>query len=106
MEHRPCGACRGLPQGMVLSPFLCNLYLDALDRKLEHKGVPFVRFADDFVLLARSDTEAERALRIARHKLWWLGLTLHPDKTQVVRCSPKVRFLGKRLPNSKPRFQP
>ncbi len=105
VEHRPCGADRGLPQGMVLSPFLCNLYLHALDEKLDRKGIPFVRFADDFVLLAQNESDAERALRVARWKLWWMSLALHPDKTRVVRCSPRVRFLGKRLPSSKPRFQ-
>lgn len=105
VEHRSCGADRGLPQGMVLSPFLCNLYLHALDEKLDRKGIPFVRFADDFVLLAQSESDAARALRVARWKLWWLRLALHPNKTRVVRCSPKVRFLGKRLPDTKPRFQ-
>jgi RNA-directed DNA polymerase len=105
VEHRPCGADRGLPQGMVLSPFLCNLYLHALDEKLDHKGIPFVRFADDFVLLGQSEADAARALRVARWKLWWMSLALHPDKTGVVRCSPKVQFLGKRLPSSQPRFQ-
>lgn len=105
VEHRPCGTHRGLPQGMVLSPFLCNLYLHALDEKLECKGIPFVRFADDFVLLAQSESDAARALRVARWKLWWMNLALHPEKTRVVRCSRNVRFLGKRLPNSKRRFQ-
>jgi len=105
IEHRPCGASRGLPQGMVLSPFLCNLYLHALDQKLDSKGIPFVRFADDFVLLGQSEADAEHGLRVARRKLWWMRLTLHPNKTRVVRCSPKVRFLGKRLPDSRPRFQ-
>ncbi len=105
-EFRSQGAHRGLPQGMVLSPFLCNLYLHTLDCKLDRKGIPFVRFADDLVLLGRTEQEAQQALKIAGRQLWWLDLSLHPDKTRVIRSSSRHRFLGKRLPNSKPRFQP
>jgi RNA-directed DNA polymerase len=102
---RPNGSGRGLPQGMLLSPFLCNLHLHALDMKLERKAIPYVRFADDFIVLGRTEHEAKRALRIASRKLWWLGLSLHPDKTQVIRSSRKHHFLGQRLPDGKPRFQ-
>jgi RNA-directed DNA polymerase len=103
---RPSGAGRGLPQGMVLSPFLCNLHLHPLDCELERRGIRFVRFADDFVLLARSEKEAHAALQVADRRLRSLGLELHPDKTRVVRSGPRRRFLGKRLPDGKPRFQP
>lgn len=96
---------RGLPQGMPLSPFLCNLHLHELDIKLEHRSIPYVRFADDFIVLGRTETEAKQALKIAGWKLWWLGLKLHPKKTRVIRSSSKHRFLGLRLPDSKPRFR-
>jgi len=105
-EFRPVDARRGLPQGMVLSPFLCNLYLHQLDTALERQGVPFVRFADDFVLLARSEDEAHDFLWVAEKALHSLDLELHPDKTKVIRSDPRYRFLGKRLPDSHPRFRP
>lgn len=105
-RFRPSGATRGLPQGMVLSPFLCNLHLHEMDSTLDRKGIPFVRFADDFVLLAQTEAEAARALKTAASCLKSLGLELHPEKTRTVRSSRQHRFLGKRLPNSRKRFRP
>lgn len=90
---------------MLLSPFLCNLHLHALDVKLERRSIPYVRFADNFIVLGRTEQEAKRALKIAARKLWWLGLSLHPEKTRVIRSASKHRFLGQRLPEAKPRFQ-
>ena len=88
----------GLPQGMVLSPLLCNLYLHQMDKTMEQASIPWVRFADDFVLLARSENEANQAHKLAAKTLKQLKLVLHPDKTQVIRSSKRIRFLGKRLP--------
>jgi RNA-directed DNA polymerase len=105
-RFRPAGPGRGLPQGMVLSPFLCNLYLHRLDCALDRQGIPFVRFADDFVLLGKTENEAQKALRFADKQLHQLGLELHPDKTRVLRATPRHSFLGLRLPDSKERFQP
>lgn len=53
---------QGLVQGSPLSPLLANLYLDALDEEIEADGVKIVRFADDFVILCKSDKKAEKAL--------------------------------------------
>ncbi len=105
-RFRPVGNGRGLPQGMVLSPFLCNLHLHGLDQALERHAIPFVRFADDFLLFARSEADATRALEVAGAQLRKLGLELHPDKTRVIRSDRRHRFLGKRLPDGKPRFRP
>jgi RNA-directed DNA polymerase len=98
-ELRVHGAARGLPQGMVASPFLCNLYLHTLDQTLEREKIPFVRFADDFILLARTEREARSAAQVAGRCLEGLGLRLHPGKTQIIRTSSHHRFLGKRLPD-------
>lgn len=58
----------GLPQGSPLSPLLSNLYLDALDERLDGRGLRIVRFADDFVVLARKRETAEAALAdVTRH---------------------------------------
>jgi retron-type reverse transcriptase len=103
-RFRPSGRGRGLPQGMVLSPFLCNLYLHEFDCFLQSQQIPFVRFADDFILFAKDEAGAKSALQLAGKYLNKLGLELHPGKTKVIRSSNRHRFLGKRLPNSKPRF--
>lgn len=75
---------RGTPQGAVISPLLANIYLDPLDQLLAACGVQMVRYADDFVLLCRSEEEAKAAL--ARVQTWVAenGLTLHPGKTRLV----------------------
>jgi len=103
-KFRPSGKGRGLPQGMVLSPFLCNLHLHDLDCFWQNQKIPFVRFADDFILFAKDEAGAKNALLLAEKQLKKLGLALHPEKTRVIRSSKHYRFLGKRLPNGKPRF--
>ena len=75
---------RGTPQGAVISPLLANIYLDPLDHLLADNGGEMVRYADDFVLLCRSEEAAKAAL--ARVQTWVEenGLTLHPEKTRLV----------------------
>lgn len=104
-EFCPNGPHRGLPQGMVLSPFVCNVYLHQLDCEFDRSGIPFVRFADDFVTLAKTQEGAEQALDVAANVLRQLRLELHPEKTRVIRSGPRHRFLGFRLPDSKERFK-
>jgi RNA-directed DNA polymerase len=75
----------GTPQGGVISPLLSNIYLHAFDRAMVAAGVgELVRYADDFVVLCRSEREARAALETAGEVLAGLGLGLHPDKTRVV----------------------
>lgn len=52
----------GVPQGGPLSPLLSNLYLDELDRELEHRGHLFVRYADDVNIYVRSERAGLRVL--------------------------------------------
>lgn len=83
---------RGTPQGAVVSPLLANIYLDPLDHLLAACGVEMVRYADDFVLLCRSEDEAKAAL--ARVQTW-VGendLTLHPEKTHIVDATQRGGF--------------
>jgi RNA-directed DNA polymerase len=73
----------GTPQGAVLSPLLANIYLHPLDLLMEASGRRMVRYADDFVILCRTEDEALAALR---HVEAWVaanGLSLHPDKTRL-----------------------
>jgi group II intron reverse transcriptase/maturase len=52
----------GTPQGSPLSPLLSNIVLTELDRKLEERGLRFVRYADDCNIYVRSQRAAERVL--------------------------------------------
>src|SRR5713101_4966457 len=75
----------GTPQGGVISPLLANIYLHVLDRELSARGVgELVRYADDGVVLCRTQAQARAALAAAGEILASLGLELHPDKTKVV----------------------
>ncbi len=73
----------GTPQGAVISPLLSNIYLHPLDLLMEQSGRKMVRYADDFVILCRTDDEAMAALREVQAWVTANGLTLHPDKTRV-----------------------
>jgi len=75
----------GTPQGGVISPLLANVYLHAFDRAWSESGTgELVRYADDFVVLCSTGSQAEEARERATALLGDLGLSLHPDKTQVV----------------------
>ncbi len=85
----------GTPQGGPLSPLLANIYLHRFDERMAAAGYGVVRYADDFVIFARSETAARAALDLARHVLEAeQGLTLHPEKTGVVSVATGFAFLG------------
>jgi len=86
----------GTPQGGVISPLLANLYLNPLDHQMAAAGWEMVRYADDFVILCRSQAEAQQALDAVRQWVSEAGLTLHPEKTRVVdaRAPGGFDFLG------------
>ncbi len=76
----------GTPQGGVVSPLLCNVYLHRLDREWQTRGRGvLVRYADDLVVLCRSKREAEDALRALTAILAELGLELKQAKTRIVQ---------------------
>jgi len=80
----------GTPQGGVISPLLANIYLHYLDRlwasKCSHLGV-LVRYADDFVVMCRTQSQANEARRRIEVVMQRLGLSLHPEKTRIVRLN-------------------
>ena len=84
----------GLAQGSPVSPLLANLYLDRLDDALDARGVAIVRFADDFVLLCKSEALARKALAEAGDVLGMHGLELKPGKTRIVDFDRGFDFLG------------
>ena len=86
----------GTPQGAVISPLLSNIYLDPLDHLMAKEGFEMIRYADDFVILCRSQAEAERALEVVHGWTKQAGLTLHPAKTCIVDATQRggIDFLG------------
>jgi hypothetical protein len=74
---------------------LANIALNVLDQFLEEHGFRFVRYADDFVVLCRSEARAKEALALIRPLLAdRLGLELSPEKTKVTKFRGGFTFLG------------
>lgn len=96
----------GTPQGGVLSPLLANMALDFLDGSLDGLGYRFVRYADDFVVVCSTATQAQEALTAVRHRLAELGLTLSPAKTRVTTFGKGYTFLGFDLSAHSVRMRP
>jgi RNA-directed DNA polymerase len=75
----------GTPQGGVISPLLANIYLHGFDQQMQTAGIgELIRYADDFVIICRTQEQAEAALTLAGDILDGLGLQLHPGKTTIV----------------------
>lgn len=90
----------GTPQGGVISPLLANIYLNPLDWMMAESGYEMVRYADDMVVLCRSQEEATDALNKLKGWMEEAGLTLHPDKTRTVEMNlsdSHFDFLGYRF---------
>jgi group II intron reverse transcriptase/maturase len=90
----------GTPQGGVISPLLANIYLHLLDRLWAKKCGSLgklIRYADDFVVMAPTESKAKEALRQIQFVMSKLGLVLHPEKTRMVdlrRGKGSFVFLG------------
>ena len=85
----------GSPQGGVCSPLLANVYLDAFDQHMKNHGHRIVRYADDILILTRSKSAAENALKRASQYLEGeLKLTVNRQKTEIDHSDEGVKFLG------------
>jgi len=85
----------GTPQGGVISPILANIMLNELDQLLDSRGIKFVRYADDMVILCGSKKAAERILEYVKDFLEnKLFLKVNTDKTKILHASEKSQFLG------------
>ena len=82
----------GTPQGGVISPLLANLYLNPFDHQMARAGWELVRYADDFVILCRSQAEAQTALSQVRTWVNEAGLSLHSEKTRIVNAAQPGGF--------------
>lgn len=85
----------GTPQGGVISPLLANVYLNELDWEWDLHGFRFVRYADDFLLFAKSKVSIQKAAKVTRDKLEELGLEISETKTKFVDFNEEdFDFLG------------
>lgn len=93
----------GTPQGGVVSPVLANVYLhEVLDVWLErevkprlHGGGTLVRYADDFVIIFEWEGDARRVMEVLPKRFGKYGLTLHPEKTKLLKFT-RPRSNGRR----------
>ena len=85
---------KGVPQGGPLSPLLANILLDDLDKELEKRGHKFVRYADDFLVLVKSQPAGVRVSQsIERFLNRRLKLKVNEKKSRVARTD-NTDFLG------------
>jgi RNA-directed DNA polymerase len=99
----------GTPQGNIISPLLCNIYLHyVLDewiakmvRPLLKGEIFIIRYADDFIIGFEKEEDVLRVNRTLPKRMQKFGLTIHPEKSQLVRFvpagkdkSPTFDFLG------------
>ena len=85
---------KGVPQGGPLSPLLANILLDDLDKELERRGHKFVRYADDFLILVKTRSAAERVSQsIKRFLQKKLRLKVNEDKSRIAKTDD-TDYLG------------
>ena len=84
----------GTPQGGNLSPLLANIMLNELDKEMEKRGLNFVRYADDCIIMVRSEMSANRVMRnLTRYIEDKLGLKVNMTKSKVDRPQG-LKYLG------------
>jgi len=88
---------KGCPQGSPLSPMLSNIVLNELDKELEGRGLRYARWADDFVILLKSERAAKRILEgVTNYLKEELGLPVNEGKSEATAVK-EVTFLGFQL---------
>lgn len=84
----------GTPQGGNLSPLLANIMLNELDKEMEKRGLDFVRYADDCIIMVGSEMSAKRVMRnISRFMEEKLGLKVNVTKSKVDKPQG-LKYLG------------
>ncbi|MCS7258481.1 MAG: CRISPR-associated endonuclease Cas1, partial [candidate division WOR-3 bacterium] len=96
----------GLAQGSPLSGLLANLYLDSFDEKIKQLPVKLIRYADDFIILCKTKTDAKNILSETETYLSELGLKLNKDKTTIKSIHEGFSFLGIRFEQSEIKIEP
>lgn len=86
---------KGISRGAALSPLLAAFHLYELDRQFaKNTRVRYVRYMDDFLILAPTRWTLRRAVRDLKHFLSNYGFTLHPDKTQLGKTERGFDWMG------------
>jgi len=85
---------KGIPQGAVISPVLSNIYLHEFDELVSATDLKLVRYADDFVVLARTQERILQAQLEIINLLDCMGLMMNAEKTQITNFERGFRFLG------------
>ena len=84
----------GTPQGGNLSPLLSNIMLNELDKELEKRGLRFTRYADDCIIVVKSEKAANRVMEsITKFIEKKLGLKVNAEKSKVARPN-QIKYLG------------
>lgn len=96
----------GTPQGGNLSPLLSNIMLNELDKELEKRGLRFVRYADDCLIMVRSEKAANHVMQsVTRYIENKLGLIVNAEKSKVSRPR-NIKYLGFGFYNKKGKWRP
>ncbi|MEZ0296522.1 MAG: CRISPR-associated endonuclease Cas1 [Candidatus Methylacidiphilales bacterium] len=85
---------KGVLQGSPLSPQLSNLFLAAWDEAMAARGHRHLRYGDDLIIAAQSESDAGLVLADAAHLLADFGLRLNPEKTAILSIADGFRHLG------------
>ena len=92
----------GVPQGSPLSPLLCNIYLDHLDRSMAERGWELIRYADDIAIPCVDAGSTESALTDLRNVVKGLDMSLSEEKTSVMSFDEGFVFLGEEVSHRYP----
>ncbi len=85
---------KGTPQGGNLSPLLSNIMLNELDKEFEKRGLNFVRYADDCLIMVKSEKAANRVMEsITTFITKKLGLKVNVEKSKIARPN-QIKYLG------------
>ena len=99
----------GVAQGGVLSPLFANVYLSKFDASMTKAGYTMVRYADDLVIMCKSEEEAKAAHLKVKNELLELGLNIHPlpgdklkaEKHSILGKFNRLLFLGLQFEGSR-----
>lgn len=89
----------GVPQGGAISPIICNMAMDGLEKELIERlhDIEFIRYADDILVISPHPAKLAQAIEIMNDFLSVRGLSLSADKTLITEASKGFSFLGWRI---------